>query len=251
MRVKYMPWYLISALKSIYDTLYFKLDRSYVWEIFFWRNYLSEHSQFNPYNRLDPEKAKSEFPEDLLKIVKICSYHFDDKKIKVLEVGSGPISNLIWGVNEKLFDIIAIDPLADVYKKLLKEYNYTLPIQPIKLTGEEIDKFFREESFHITYSCNALDHTKSPKKTLENMYAVTKKEGFVFITSPIREGAKENWRGLHKWDLDLVNEDLYLSDKKGNQINLTKKFSKEVIVSRKFIFPNTSNKWFIYVFRKK
>lgn len=249
-RFKCMSWYFISALKSIYDAFYFKRDMDYTREIFFWRNYLGKHTQFNICNRFNPKGQKSEFPEELLKIVKICNHRFDSENIKLLEVGSGPTSNLVWGVNKKLFDVIAIDPLADVYKKLIKEYDYSFPIRPIKLDGEDRDIFFEEDSFHIAYSCNALDHTKSPEKTLGNLYSVTKKGGFVFITSPVKEGTNENWKGLHKWDLDTVNDELYQFDKKGNPVNLTKKFSKEVIVSRTFIFPNTHNRWFIYVFMK-
>jgi hypothetical protein len=128
----------------------------YFGEFYFWDNFLSKKHPI-----LIKFERKKFFPEYLLEI--IIELKKTKSKISLLEVGSGPLSNLVWGVDQNLFQIIAIDPLADIYDKLMKKYALNYPIKPIKGNGEKLLKLFKTKKFDIVYSRNALDHTRSPK----------------------------------------------------------------------------------------
>ncbi len=143
------------------------------------------------------------------------------RSIKLLEIGSGPISILAYAVQEKLCDVVAIDPLADFYKKMMKGFGYSYPVVPVKGTAERLLDVVCEDSFDIAYSSNALDHAKSPKVCLDNIYHVIKPGGYIFLEGYSREGTNMKWWGLHKHDIFPNGERLCCKDKLGNLTVLT------------------------------
>lgn len=194
-----------------------KSNVDYDSEISFWEEAIAEKKIQWVENALNPATRKDAFPERLRPYIENSK-----RKLKLLDVGSGPVSPLVWGIEINLLDVVAIDPLADSYNNLLKKLNYSYPIKPIKCYGEDIMDIFDNESFDIVYCANALDHAISPKRCMDNMYNVLKKDGIIYLTGYIREGTHANWVGLHQHDLIPENGQLLHYDQKGNMTNLTK-----------------------------
>lgn len=181
---------------------------------------------------------------------------FDLKKkfnvdiLETLEIGSGPNSNLSYWVDKNLIRVTAIDPLAHIYRKLMKRLNYSYPIVPIKLKGENLLKNFKKESFHIIFAQNSLDHAEDPLKCFRNGYLLLKKGGLFFVCSNIREGSRKFWTGMHKYDIYIEDDELFLENQKGKVF----KFIDNKDLMMEFIFYEEYRKWgvpsFEAVFRK-
>ncbi|MFW9898237.1 MAG: class I SAM-dependent methyltransferase [Candidatus Thorarchaeota archaeon] len=196
--------------------------------------------------RKNPSAIAPEIRDEVIKLKE----KFKVNILRTLEIGSGPNSNLSYWVDKKLINVIAIDPLADIYKKMMKKLNYTYPIVPIKLKGEELLKVFKKESFHIIFAQNSLDHAENPLKCFKNGYKLLKKGGFFFVCSNIKEGSRKSWTGMHKFDIYVENNELFLENQKGEVF----KFIDNNDISMDFIFYEEYHKWnvpsFEAVFRK-
>ena len=157
---------------------------------------------------------------------------FNVELLETLEIGSGPNSNLSYWVDKKLIKVTAIDPLANIYNKMMKKLKYTYPIVPIKLKGENLLKSFKKERFHIVFAQNSLDHAEDPLKCFKNGYHLLKKGGLFFICTNIREGSRKSWAGMHKYDIYVENNVLFLENQKGDVF----KFIDNKDISMEFIF---------------
>ena len=150
----------------------------------------------------------------------------------------------------KLLEVTAIDPLADIYDKIMRKLNYKYPITPITLKGEDLLEHFREETFHIVFAQNSLDHAEDPIKCFSNAYFLLKKGGLLFVCSNIKEGSRKFWTGMHKFDIYVENNELFLANQKGKVF----RFIDNNNISLEFIFYEEYNirniKSFEAVFRK-
>lgn len=190
-------------------------------ELLFWNIHLRPgHRHQWMKEAINSKTRKNQFPQLLLPYIEELR-KLRDSQIKILDIGCGPISVLAWGVEQKLFNLVAIDPLAKKYLALLKKHKISYPIKPIKCTGEELSSFFPKKSFDLVYSRNALDHVSDVKKCIKNIYEVLKNNGVFYLEGFIKVGTYKKWRGLHQHDLIPVNGELIHYDKKGNLTNVT------------------------------
>ena len=195
-------------------------------------------------------RNNSVFPEGIRgEVYKLRDEVFKVKLLLTLEIGSGPNSNLSYWVDNKLLEVIAIDPLADIYEKIMKKLNYKYPITPIKLSGENILKRFEKETFHIVFAQNSLDHTENPIMCFKNAYTLLKKGGLFFVCSNVKEGTRTSWSGMHKFDIYVENSDLLLANKKGEIFNLINDNMTLDLVFYETYFKNNVDS-FEAVFRK-
>ena len=171
-----------------------------------------------------------------------------NQKLKLLEVGSGPTSNLAWGVDQGLFEITAVDPLANSYNELMKQHNYVFTIKPMEGVGEELLNLFGEETFHIIFSQNAIDHAVSPQKCILNMYSVLKEGGILYLCGNVKEGTNNGWYGLHQHDLIPIKDQLYHFDRNGNSRNLTENLKLKSIFCNKT--GDSPGDWYTIIFEK-
>jgi hypothetical protein len=118
-----------------------KPDSGYAAELDFWQDYLAKHRA----SATDPRSWESAFPTDLRRWVGVLT----EKRgqLEALELGSGPVSLLAWGVKERLFRLTALDPLADEYAKLMDDCSY--PIAPVIGFGEELSELFPPKHFRL------------------------------------------------------------------------------------------------------
>jgi hypothetical protein len=85
-----------------------------------------------------------------------------------------------------------------------------------------------ENVFEIAYSRNALDHSYDPLKCIQEMVRATKEGGHVILQVFEREGSRERWEGLHKWNFYVGRKyalwgrtSLYLQGRRTDRINIT------------------------------
>ena len=143
-------------------------------EILFWEETLVKR----PPEVSDPKYKEEAFPEYLRTLA--SEWRSDgNKPLRLLEIGSGPVSLLAFGMEQGLFEVTAIDPLASVYDEILSKYGISYAIKPQTGYAERLVKSFGQDSFDIVYSSNSLDNTISPKSSLRQMVQVVN-PGFPF-----------------------------------------------------------------------
>jgi SAM-dependent methyltransferase len=200
---------------------YYWLRRSagrpdYLDEINFWAEILRQRPPCFS-NRAVREAA---FPRELRRLCQELR-HDSDRPLQLLEVGSGPVSILAAGVDEGLFNVVAVDPLARVYRELLILNDLRYPIQPVPGSGEILQTQFQSESFDMVYSSNALDHTRSPLRRLEQICEVLRPGGFLLLEGFSCEGSNEGWAGLHQHDIFPEDGHLVHCDRAGRRTVLS------------------------------
>jgi SAM-dependent methyltransferase len=189
------------------------LDRDYAAELGFWQDYIAKHGA--QVSDLDCwEKA---FPHDLRGWVE--KTYQEPGEIEVLELGSGPVSLLAWGVEARLFRLTAVDPLADEYARLMAGCPY--PVKPLVGFGEQLSSLFQPRSFDVAYSSNALDHTGDPRQCMEQLALMVKDGGLLYCEGFLREGTNAEWEGLHQHDLIPEDGHLVAYDRNGRRVVLT------------------------------
>lgn len=145
-------------------------------------------------------------------------------QVSILDVGAGPITYL--GKKYKNIDItiIAVDPLADHYNRLLEKYSIQPDIKTNRIAAEKLSGKFKEDSFDIVYARNSIDHSVSPEKALTEMIKVVKKNGYILMSHKINEAVTMNYSGLHQWNFSSLNGDFFISSRE-KRTNITEKYS--------------------------
>jgi SAM-dependent methyltransferase len=187
-------------------------DLEYTSEIDFWDGYLKGASR----SLTDPERRRRAFPPLLRDVVRDIGA-VRTGPIRLLEVGSGPTSLLAAGVEEGLFQITAVDPLARTYARLLARHSFVYPVRPIEGSGESLSSMFAPASFDVVYSSNALDHTVSPAECLRQICEVLRPGGMLLLEGFVREGSTGGWEGLHQHDLFVEDHRLAHEDRSGRR----------------------------------
>jgi SAM-dependent methyltransferase len=240
-------------------------DPNYEEEIDYWRRYLAK-------DRLalfDASIKRKAFPAFLKhEVNEFRERH--GRAPRLLEVGSGPVSLLIDGVETGEIDVLAVDPLGDQYAKLLSDRGMDYPIKPVRGFAEGLSSVFSPATFDMVYSSNALDHAMSPDSCFRQIIHVTKPGGGVFLEGFVDEGTNGDWHGLHQHDLFIQGKSLVHRSRGGKVANLsqgrhlectfaeTVQFHEREILSYgyeipKHITPEKSWKfrdWYMIAFRK-
>ncbi|MCX8061888.1 MAG: methyltransferase domain-containing protein [Anaerolineales bacterium] len=218
----------IRELLSVKTVL--KENPSFQDEIIFWWRELALIGEFGDemLNRAIPERQHKVFPISLLSYLEMV-YKNQKRKPRVLDVGSGPLSILGWGVKQDIMELVAVDPLAEVYHDFLRELAYPPLRYPlIKAYGESLGSIFGENSFDLIWMRNAIDHCKDPYEVMRQMSSLLLPGGFLFLSGFVREASFENGKGIHQFDF-YINDDLQVicerledsKEKKGEKLILT------------------------------
>jgi len=189
---------------------------AYVDEIKFWEGILRTGTALV----FDPKVRAIAVPAELRRCVVELATEFHGLP-RLLEVGSGPLSLLAGAVDEGLCTVVAVDPLARLYRQLLDRHGIAYPIRPRVGLGERLTQVFPQASFDLVYSSNALDHTRSPRRCLEHMCQILRPGGFLLLEGLVREGTAEHWKGLHQHDLLSEHGHLVHFDRAGRRTELT------------------------------
>jgi SAM-dependent methyltransferase len=133
-----------------------------------------------------------------------------DEEISILDVGAGPLTSLGFRYPGKSLTIVAVDPLADEYQRLLLDAGVDPPIRTIRVAGEALLAYFGPRMFDIAYACNSLDHSSDPLTIISNMVAVVREGGTVLLRHKRNEGESAGYGGLHQWNFDVADDALRL-----------------------------------------
>ncbi len=122
------------------------------------------------------------------------------RRLRILDVGSGPLTILgkRWG--DRTLEITATDPLAEQYAMLFERVGTTPPVMPVHSVAEQLTDTFDESSFDLVYARNCLDHGYDPLQAILEMIKVTKPGCVVLLQHAINEGEHEGYGGLHQWN---------------------------------------------------
>lgn len=154
------------------------------------------------YNRVVPSRREKVFPPLMRRALELAEGG-GGGPLKVLDVGSGSVSTLLYGHDQKLYELTCVDLLAEWYSRLHEIFRIEHAAPFYAGVAEKLDALFPAEAFDIVHCSGALDHTDSPYESMDQMYRVTRRGGLVVIASDIREGTNRNWVGLHQHDLML------------------------------------------------
>lgn len=240
--------------RFIFNTIRAKLKKDstdYSSEQLFWERVYYEFNikKLPPYCWNDHEFRNSYTP-DMLEVLEALSRDFG-KDLKLIDVGSGPITSFIGKLDIYKYNITTVDPLANTYNSINKRYNPTYPLICTLGIGEQCNKLFEKNSFHLVLSHNAIDHSVSPEDFVKNLYYILKPGGFMYLSGHMNEGKATNWKGLHQHNIFLEDEDLLWTNKSGSvrDRNITghlnmKIFHKEIAAN------NTGEQSYIMIYMK-
>jgi SAM-dependent methyltransferase len=170
----------------------------------FWEKELTLEGEFAEFvsASLDPDRMERVFPEGVSPYVHNLRQRFG-QRLRALDVGCGPASLLSLGHLRGLFDLTGVDPLAKRYRAALARLGKK-PVGTMRAGfGERLTELLPPESFHLVYSCNALDHTQSPGRALAQMCSMLAPGGYLYVQGYVREGSANMFHGLHQHDLYL------------------------------------------------
>jgi len=121
------------------------------------------------------EMAKKQFN---LKCISVLEKHLEIKdQTKILEIGASPVCIL---TNINRGQKYGLDPLMDHFKE---HFKMDPEITWEKGVGEQLP--FPDSTFDVVVISNTLDHAEDPKKVIEEIFRVLKKEGHVLLTTNI------------------------------------------------------------------
>ena len=184
-------------------------------ELAYWRRALSGIGESAAFirRRLDPETRRSECFPFVAELVAIGRERFP--RLRVLDVGSGPLSTVAWIAEEGLGEVVAIDPLGAEYVALMEELKIEFPVLPLSGSGEALHELFGPASFELVYSRNALDHAVDPQRCLDEIWRVLVPGGAVSLEVFAYEGARQDYDGLHHFDFACRAGKFVCSDRHG------------------------------------
>ena len=147
-------------------------------------------------------------------------------KIRILDVGAGPLTYLGKKSGMREIEIVAVDPLAAEYDHILAKYQVSPPVKTEKLDAERLSVRFKPDTFDLVTARNCLDHSYNPEKAILEMISVVKPKCYVLLEHYENEALTANWQGLHQWNFSMsVNGDFIISSRL-HQVNFSEKYSQ-------------------------
>jgi SAM-dependent methyltransferase len=188
-----------------------------------WEEYFDRHGA----SAADPRRWRAAFPTGLYR--RLRSDSESGATVTGVEIGSGPLSLLAWGVAEGFIDLKAVDPLAEAYQRLLARHGIAYPVAPVPGSGEALTELFEPDSFDFGFASNSLDHAEDPRGCLAQLATVVAPGGFLYAEGFVREGTNSAWQGVHQHDLILLDGALLRYDRRGAGTVITEGLGLECI----------------------
>jgi SAM-dependent methyltransferase len=167
------------------------------YELAFWSRWLAQRGgefALDFANRTNPALAADTYVEQVIE-------RLGQPKVRLLDVGAGPLCCLGKISQHAEMEITAVDPMADFYDDLLSE-NQLVPLVRTQFgMGEDLALQFTSDSFDIVHIQNALDHSLDPVRVTLQMLLVCRLGGYVMLRHAYNEAEHERYTGFHKWNL--------------------------------------------------
>lgn len=211
-------------------------------ELKFWKRWLAKRGGqwADDYAfRLDPNTALQQHVIDVL----TPPIH---QPLRLLDVGAGPATYLgkRWG--EYVLEITAIDPLAEQYHALFCKYGVKPPVPTQTGYAERLVEQFGENCFDLVHARNCIDHSYDPALAIEQMVAVAKPGGIVYMHHAVNEAEQQRYHGFHQWNLAAQDGDLCVSNRT-QRINMHTRLAPVATVETQLLGEGV---WMINIIRK-
>ena len=167
-------------------------------ETAFWADWLAQRGYGGDDYRFRTDPAHEVHQPELRDLIEALP----GEEVEILDVGAGPLTAVGKTYPRKRLEIVAVDPLADQYDKLLAHEGIRPPVRTQPCSGEELLERFAPNSFDIATAFNALDHSYDPVQAIRNMVEVVRPGGFVLLVHGINEGVQRRYVGLHQWNFE-------------------------------------------------
>lgn len=141
--------------------------------------------------------------------------HLPQARVRILDVGAGPLTLLGKTHPTKRLEIVASDVLAPYYDTLLTKYQISPPVHTIYAEAERLTDVFAPDSFDLVHAQNSIDHTHDPLDAVRQMIAVARPGCYVLLAHYENEAKKEGYRGLHQWDFAVETGDFVIRGRAG------------------------------------
>lgn len=151
------------------------------------------------------------------------------RRVRVLEVGAGPMSALGRLHPTKEIDLVPTDLLADWYRRLLALRGLDPPVPTVRADAERLRDSFAAESFDLVFAANCLDHMEHPLRAIEEMVAVVRPGGWVVLSHGRDEGERQEYTGLHRWNLREAHGRFFLW-RPGEEIDVSERLGPRCAV---------------------
>jgi SAM-dependent methyltransferase len=195
--------------------------------------------------RLDPNFALQSRPAALL------AEQPKAGRVRILDVGAGPLTYLGKKSGTREIEIVAVDPLASEYDRILAKYQISPLVKTERLDAEKLSARFARGTFDLVTARNCIDHSYSPEKAILQMIHVVKPKCYVLLEHLENEAHNENWQGLHQWNFSLSANGSFIISSRLNQVNFTEKYARLCSISCERINENKQGPWLITKIRKK
>src|SRR5262249_54485561 len=126
-------------------------------------------------------------------------------QLKILDVGSGPLTVLGTRFDGREISLTCVDPLASAYITLIERYKLTPQFWPGVGFAEDLSAFVESNSFDIVHCRNALDHSFDPVRGLFEIIEVLCVGGKAVLLHHPNEAERNHYDGLHQWNFDIQN----------------------------------------------
>ena len=120
--------------------------------------------------------------------------------VRVLDVGSGPLTVLGKHWDGHRLDITAVDPLAERYAALYERTGIDPIVTPVTGEAEHVTERFEAGSFDLVYAQNCIDHGYDPMRSINEMLTLVKPGSVLLLEHAIDEGEFMEYAGPHQWN---------------------------------------------------
>lgn len=177
-----------------------------------------------------------QYHENYLKRIECAKGEFKCNRLKkslegneiILDIGCGVFSQYGRNYNEKELNLIGIDPLAHFYNKINEKAQIGLNNKVKFGFFEFISSFWNGDKADVILIDNALDHCIDPYKSIIECLKIIRVGGVLSTRHRKCEAIYEGYEGLHKWNIDIDENDEFIIWNDRNKINVSKNLNEYV-----------------------
>ena len=165
-------------------------------EIEFWHRWLRDHGE--PWGgdyvwRMDPDTELQS------RIGAYLPDGADGEPLRIVDVGSGPLTILGKRWQGRRLDITTVDPLGGQYADLFVIVDIDCQA-PIAGQAEQLDDVLPADTFDLAFARNCLDHGYDPLEAIRQMLRIVKPGRYVVLDHATDEGEFMGYAGPHQWN---------------------------------------------------